>query len=482
MTKPIPYAWLLILSIFLMRAPHPAASGSIDPDVYWHLLYGDYVLDNWKIPTVDMWSWTMQGTPYQLTQWLGEVLIAAAGRLGGEYGKQSLAAFLVTSAIAMSYRAARCYLQNRTAAVLVAMVGCSVLVSMTCRPHLFSFVGLAALSWIFAAHLTTRSVTPLYFVPPVMALWANLHGGYAFGLAYAWLVLGTAAISALASSDAHAERRNLASIAVAVIVGTLATGINPYGFGIWSNTIAVGALKSVSAGLTEEWIPTNIRTNMGFAYLTVVLATTMTLGFADRRPRTYDALMLIALTVMGWWATRLSVMVSILFVPLIAKFFAATPLYTLAFANDKSDGRASLVGAVATLALVGALGAVAGATDRTIERRVQRDFPVEEVAYLKSIAFQGRLMNPMEAGGYLIQHLQQPVFLDTRLDLYGDDYYFAFMNAAAGGDNWREFMAKHNPDMVMLEHGMPLKNLIVQAGTYTIVFTGPRYTLLQRVR
>ena len=127
--KFVPYAWIAIVAVFLIRAPHPAASGAVDPDVYWHLLYGHWILDHLAIPASDMWSWTMPGKNYSLTQWLGEVAIAAAERIGGELGKQSLAATLASLTILLSYKAARCYLANRTAAIMSALVGCSVMVS-----------------------------------------------------------------------------------------------------------------------------------------------------------------------------------------------------------------------------------------------------------------------------------------------------------------------------------------------------------------
>ena len=477
--KFIPYAWIAIIAIFLIRAPHPAASGSVDPDVYWHLLYGHWILDHFSIPTVDMWSWTMAGKSYSLTQWLGEVAIAAAERIGGEFGKQSLAALLASLTIMLSYKAARCYLPNRTAAIMSALVGCTVMVSMTCRPHLFTFAGLAALSLIFSAHETAGRKWPLYLVPPIMALWVNFHGGYAFGLIYLWLHAGATAVAAFTRNELADQRRAILLLCATALAGTLATALNPYGFHVWANTVAVGGLKSVSAGLTEEWIPTNIRTNLGFAYLSVVLATIMSVAFSDKRPDMKDGLLLMALLVIGWWATRMSIMASILLVPVIAKFFGHTAFYRLAFADqEKSEGRLHPLVALLIVACIGAGGYLAGGTDKSIEKRIQRDFPVEEVEFLKKHNFRGTIMNTMEAGGYLIRYLDQPVFLDTRLDLYGDDYFFDFMQATAGADTWEAFMSKWSPDLVMLEHSMPLKNLLIQAGIYKVVFKGPRYTLL----
>ena len=477
----VPYAWLAIAALFLLRAPHPAASGSVDPDVYWHLLYGHEILRSGTIPTADAWSWTLVGKPYHLTQWLGEVLIAFAEQIGGELGKQAFAALLITTTIAFAYRASRCYLPNRTAAISVALLCCIVQVSMTCRPHQFTFLGLAALSWILAVHNVTGKIKPLLIVPPMMALWVNLHGGYAFALVYLCLVIGANTASAFVRHEWPSRRREIFWLSGITFVSFLATALNPYGVDVWAQTAAVGALKSVSNGVTGEWIPTNIRTNLGFAFFMVSLATTMALAFSDRRPGPRDALLVIALFFFGWWAIRMTIFVSILLVPIISQFFGDTPFYRLAFQDrEQTEGRLSALKAITALLVIALIGIVGGRTDTAVEARVRREFPVEETKYLQDKHFAGRIMNTMEAGGYLIKHMGIPVFLDTRLDLYGDDYFFAFMDAAAGGDQWRQFIEKYDPDVVMIEHDMPLKNLLLQAQMYRVGFTGPRYTVLER--
>ena len=79
--KFIPYAWIAIVAVFLIRAPHPAASGAVDPDVYWHILYGHWILDHLALPASDMWSWTMPGKNYSLTQWLSLYSKASYGKV-----------------------------------------------------------------------------------------------------------------------------------------------------------------------------------------------------------------------------------------------------------------------------------------------------------------------------------------------------------------------------------------------------------------
>lgn len=475
----IPYVWLALAAIFFVRAAHPAASGSIDPDVYWHLLYGHWILEHQQLPTTDMWSWTFNGAPYRLTQWLGEVSIALAERLGGETGKQIFASAVVTTTIAISYRAARSYLSNRTAAFFVVIACESLLVSMPCRPQLYTFLGLALLSWIATAVHATGRLRALLWVPPLMALWVNLHGGYAIGLAMIWLVAGAYLAEAFMSNSLATRRRVLLALIATALAGTLATLINPYGWGAWSYTFAVGSLKSVSAGLTAEWVPTSLKDTIGFAYLGVVTGMTAVMAFSRQRPTPAEAMIVLALMALGWQASRVSILVSIMLVPWMARYFAMTPLHDLAFpvTGARLDGMRHVPAAAAAVAIA-AMGIYIGTHDTHTERRVRADFPVEEAAFMREHGLSTRVMNTMEAGGYLISKLGIPVFLDTRLDLYGDRFFFEFMDANDHGKNWQSFLAKYDPEVALLEHESALKNLMLHSGRYKAVFKGRRYVVM----
>ena len=73
---------IILLCLFAYRAPSLAGAGITDPDYYWHVGYGEWILANGKLPETDFWSWTFNGHPYRLTQWLGEVCMGLA-RLRG---------------------------------------------------------------------------------------------------------------------------------------------------------------------------------------------------------------------------------------------------------------------------------------------------------------------------------------------------------------------------------------------------------------
>ena len=245
-----------------------------------------------------------------------------------------MAALLVSLTMAASYRAARCFLPNRLAALAIA-VGCNaILVSLACRPHQFTHLGLAALSWIIAS-FQSGNRRALYWIPPLFAVWVNLHGGYAFGLTYLGMVASLTAIEAYMRHEPTAMRQGALPLFAFTGVALFATLLNPYGWGAWQYAIEIANMKA-SAGIVDEWAATNIKTDVGINFFIVTSAMVAALAMTRSRPKLSQILAALALTALGWSAVRLSLMVTVLMVPIVAAAVRDTPFYDLVFNGPKS--------------------------------------------------------------------------------------------------------------------------------------------------
>src|SRR5690606_1101319 len=76
------------------------------------------------------------------------------------------------------------------------------------------------------------------------------------------------------------------------------------------------------------------------------------------------------------------------------------------------------------LVLLGSLAKVLLVLDAETVAEGQAMFlPVEATDYLKSSSLSGTMFNSYNMGGYLIRNLpKEPVFVDSRIDLYGNDF------------------------------------------------------------
>ena len=472
--------FLAMVSLFIYRAPAATGSGIIDPDYYWHLSYGDWILNNGRLPTADFWSWTMKGTTYRLTQWMGEVVMALANRAGGEVGTSVLAALLVCLTLTCSYRAARCYLDNRLAALAVA-VGCNaILVSLSCRPHQFTHLGLACLTWIIAAYMTTGRRKPLYWIAPLFALWVNLHGGYAVGLAYLWMLVGAIAADKFVRNEWAGILSSCAPLGWAALAGSLATLMNPYGWGAWQYAVDIASLKSSSAGIVDEWAATSIKGDVGLNFFMVTTTLFACMIASVKRPSLGSMLCAFALTAAGWSAIRVSLMMTILMVPIISAWLIHTPFYGVVFDGNARRYDRTVNPVITSLILITVLtiSLTASPADHAARKYVNQNFPQQEAQFMTENALEGRLLNPPEAGGFLLRQTGREVALDTRLDLYGDKALFEYLLASKGATNWKPYLERLDPEIILANNHSALRQLATESALYRLVYIGPRYSVM----
>src|ERR1043166_498310 len=173
----------------------------IDPDTLWQITVGQWILDHRAVPTEDVYSFTMRGQPWISTQWLAQVLYAKAFALAGWAGPVVLAAAAIAATFALLARFVSRRLSDSATLVCIAAALALTVPHLLARPHVLALPILVA----WAAGLIAaadRREAPSWWLLPLMALWANLHGGFVFGL----FLIGGLALDALWNAEASARK------------------------------------------------------------------------------------------------------------------------------------------------------------------------------------------------------------------------------------------------------------------------------------
>jgi hypothetical protein len=245
---PAAMPWLVGMAIYLLLITLGSQLLN-DPDVYLHVAIGRLIVDKGGLPDTDPFSTTMGGTHYVAYEWLSQVAYALAYRLGGWVAVTALAAASAAAAFGLltHYLTQRCQPVPALLMVLVALI----LVSphILARPHALALPILVA--WV--AGLVRASDTarpPSLWLLPLMALWANLHGSFVFGLA----MIG--AIGAEATWQAPSPRRvgMAKSWILFGLLSVAAACVNPYGPEMILATFRTLAL-SQALSVINEWQP-----------------------------------------------------------------------------------------------------------------------------------------------------------------------------------------------------------------------------------
>jgi hypothetical protein len=266
-------------------------------DLAYHLRAGGMILDTKAIPTVDTYTFTAAGQPWQDQQWGAQVILGGVYRLAGWTGLVLLRAALVGVLFGIVFDLCRRGHTTRTAALLTLAAFGLGAVTLALRPQLFAMVLFAATLWL----VLRRREHPraIWLAVPIAALWANLHGSFFLGPA----VLGLACLDEIVERRAFREARQLLVVAVVAAAATLA---NPLGIGVWQYVAGISSNAVITSRITE-WQPTLTAFPENVAFLASCLFIAIVLAFRYRRDRRVPASALVWLlpfAALGLWTVR----------------------------------------------------------------------------------------------------------------------------------------------------------------------------------
>lgn len=467
-----PATVLAFLAALWVKAIYPASSGIADTDFYWHIAYGRWILEHGLLPPGDIFSWSMPGAPYRLTQWLGEVVMGAAYNIWGLNGTKTLSVVLAAMTIGFAWMAARFYVHT-SIALGIALVCNLVQIVTPMRPQLFSFALLAMLAYLLVAWSVTRLRRFLLVLPALMIVWVNLHGGYVVGLIFIGLFCAGQLAEAWKAGELQSRKHKLGLLCGTAFISGLATLANPYGLGAWESVLMISGLRS--AAVISEWMPVNLTTELGWFYLLNLVPFVALLAFGARPTLTQGMLAGVFL-VFGVLANRQVAMCAAVMAPLTAALLAKAPQYAR-LAETVSNPSRWLAHSAVAAALLAVMPWIAAKGDARWQETINGQYPVNATAFLKEHGLTKRLMSDTLEASYLI-YAGVPVFIDGRMDLYRDKFFFDWYLAARAAPGWRNLINRHAPQAMLLRNDMALRQVMLEAGDWKAVYVDDRYAVL----
>jgi len=226
-------------ALVLLAAVAADSTQYADTDLWGHVRFGQAMLSTGHLIRADTFSYSALGHPWIDHEWLAEVVMALFYNAMGVAGLK-LMKFLCAGATVTLLAAGLAETGASIAAQFVVLAAAAVALvqQMQFRPQLFDYVFLAALIAMLARE-SYRRRAPLWLAVPMLALWANLHGGFFIGLVA--LGIYTAALAAEGVVRGTGPGRALRP-GVITAAAALATLCNPWGSGEW--TVVVRSLTN----------------------------------------------------------------------------------------------------------------------------------------------------------------------------------------------------------------------------------------------
>lgn len=451
---------------FMMAAPIFAIVGAVrltqsDGDLAGHIRMGEFIVNYGRIPQHSLASYTAGTDALISPAWLSEVMFAVFYRLGG----LPLISVVTGIVIGLTHALIAQFLRRRgvdprlalATALVTLVLGAS---HWLARPHMFSILGAALTVFLLESRRRQRN---LYFVP-LFAIWANLHGGWLFGLlliaAYATGDFGESLLAReTRAARIVATKRNL----VALTAAALGTFMNPYGMALHREVF--GAVTSISlAGSINEYMSPNFHEIGNFPFLVSIAGVVALLGVVPRRMPLRWLMTILMSLVFALRAGRNIALFGVAAVPLVVLHISHSwPTYRRQFpwfgavARLDRNARAgpwSISVAVALLALGlshGRIASLAVIADRFDSRR----FPVEAVRRARLAGLHGRIFHPWIWGGYFLEawpgssiHVDPLKFSNTTIASHTK-----IENMDPG---WQAELTRWNVELAVLEPGSRL--------------------------
>ncbi len=467
--------WRYSPAVILLAAFIADSNRHTDPDLWGHLRFGRDFLAAHRLLRHDAYSYSAAGHPWRDHEWLSEVVMAlvynAAGVVGLKLWKFACSALAVIFLVeAEAETGAEPALQLLV--TLVAALG--LILQSQFRPQMFSFVMLSGLLALLARDNYRRDA-PLWLAVPMLALWANLHGGFFIGIAALAVYAGAATICDLAAGAGWARGLRLGALTAAAAAATL---LNPYGVGMWE-TVAHALRNPYTRIAVTDWHPLLYAmisqwrsAHSGEVMYLAVVAMVVVLGAAfAAEPRGGD-LPLVAVAAMMAAAAFLSVRNLAL-----AAIAASGPLARhLALLARRRRGGAEPparrpVNQWFVLALCGGLAVQGGLFSSRLT--LDQAYPAGALAFMRNHNLSGNVLADFGWGEYVIWHAVPPdrVFIDGRYDtvyplrVIRDYLEFYFDRPGAGA-----MLAAYPHDFVLIGPDAPAAHLMARRAEWKLLY------------
>ena len=469
---PFPLLWfsLVALEIWVL------ADGRVaEADIWFHLRNAQELLTRHSFLRTDLYTFTVAGAPLLNFEWLSELPYYFAFQAWGLRGLLAMYLVLLWLIFAGVYYLALRRGASFGDAALVTMAGVAV-GSYSFGPRMLHFGWLCLIILLLVLEHFERTGKGLWLLPPLFALWINLHGSWVFG----FVVIGIYIIAGLVEghwNNVAAQRwtpSQLKKLLLAFAASAVALLANPYGYKlVWYPFELLSRQQAVRDNMIE-WQSVDFHSFHGKLAMFMILAL---LGAAWFSPKTWS-LRDILLAAFAIFASlnhqRFLLFAAILLVPILAPRLQLFPSYD----PRKDKPWLNLAITAAILALI--VGSYPSAAE--LQNRIDTIFPRNALSFMQQRQITGRLFNWYDFGGYI--EFNAPAiktFGDGRTDIFAysgilDDYLK--INSI---EKPLELLDKYNIDYVLFPVDKHLSYLLDHSAGWHAIYEDKVAKLYQRV-
>jgi len=449
----------------------------VDTDTWWHIRSGEYTLNEGFIYE-DPFSHTMFGEDWINHSWGAQIILYFVYEILGDVGLALYTALLATAGMAVLNQicAGNIYLR----AFALALGAATAAVFWTPRPQMISFFfSTVVLYLLYDYKINGRD--RLWFIPPLMLLWVNMHAGFSIGYIFiggVWVGEFVANIVQKGKSGLIPPQ-GLRKLMIVTLVSVAVLLINPYGFRMLLvpfETVSIGALRD----FIQEWNSPNFQERQTWPFIIMWIALLGSIGASRKTLGWTDFILISGTTFMALTAGRNIAVFAVVATPILTFYSNAAleergwVIKPMRYAT-KQQARLNL--GIIVLILGGVLiNAVSILSPATVDAAQREHLPVQLAEYIEMEQPPGPMLNSYNWGGYLMFALPDYlVYTDGRTDLYGDEFLTRYIQTIIGANDWLAVLEEDGINMVAIEEGSGLARNLAEEPGWSQVYPNDDY-------
>jgi tetratricopeptide (TPR) repeat protein len=245
---------LLLQVLALIYALLAGLKTVVDFDLGWQMATARYIWSHHTIPSTDVFSYTVPGTP-----WIYPVLPGMIFLLAYKVGGYALISWVcaVSTAATVLFLATGRNARNAALALIAVPV---IAENMIPRSGMFTVVLSAAFARVILDYFETGR-SKLWFLPVLMIIWVNCHFGFLAGIVLIAVYVVLEVLEWPFAARRSGSVGRLESAWLWLLASLAATLVNPWGWRIWSALWQQEFPTIMELGVIQEFGPLQATAN-----------------------------------------------------------------------------------------------------------------------------------------------------------------------------------------------------------------------------
>jgi len=408
---------LIFLVLFLSLSLSRGGFLLSDADTGWHIRAGEFILATFSVPKQDIFSFITPPPHWINHSWLSQVIMAFVHQSLGLTGIVIFFGLLISLSYSTLFKLVQKERGNIFLAVFIILLTiASSIFHWLARPHIFSLL-LFVITYYLLEQFQYRHIQTLYFLPPLILFWVNVHGGFISGFILISIYLIGNLVKFVLSKDEGKElyRQKTKVLMLALLTCLFVSLINPYGLEGLLYPMKFISQKLIIDRMAEFQSP-NFHHLLLLPSKYFLLLMILLIGILKKNLDVVEILLIILFVNMALFSQRFIPLFCIVAAPIFvrnAQWILNQTKNRFVDIFQKKSNDISLMDASGSgyiWLVVGILiVTLAVATNRIEHKFDETRKPVEAVKFFKKASLKGNMFNDDEFGDYIIYSAHPPI-------------------------------------------------------------------------